>query len=444
MPSTFTLPTPEAGKELTIIDFATSQAQIQAAIRALQDASPNSGSVTSVAEVDSDTNADFLNVNITNPTTAPVITFTKVATAANLIYASAVSVGSAKPTMRAMVAADLPTVPYTKGGNGLTTLGTAYQMLRANSAATANEWFTMVAGSNKVTLVPSSGLLTIDIVPANIEVNALAATAPLGIAKGGTGAATAQAAINALANVSVADSGKALIVNGSGNLVPTTFDAGVSSVNGLTGVVSLTTASIPESGSLYLTDVNLNANTEYIATKAAVALNTAKVTNATHTGDVTGATALTIAAGVVTYAKMQAISATKRLLGRISGGAGSAEEIAISGNLAMSATDLIVRTSKIKSISANYSIPITEGTILANGSSLTITLPDTSTVANGDEFIIKNIAGATNNSLVVFNAGIEEIDGSATYSGLNLAYNCVTVKYGGSNRWYIINKITTG
>ena len=32
---------------------------------------------------------------------------------------------------------------------------------------------------------------------------------------------------------------------------------------------------------------------------AAVALNTAKVTNATHTGDVTGATALTIANGVV-------------------------------------------------------------------------------------------------------------------------------------------------
>lgn len=37
---------------------------------------------------------------------------------------------------------------------------------------------------------------------------------------------------------------------------------------------------------------------------AAVALNTAKVTNATHTGDVTGATALTIANGVVDSNKL--------------------------------------------------------------------------------------------------------------------------------------------
>jgi hypothetical protein len=37
---------------------------------------------------------------------------------------------------------------------------------------------------------------------------------------------------------------------------------------------------------------------------AAVALNTAKVTNATHTGDVTGATALTIANGVVDSDKL--------------------------------------------------------------------------------------------------------------------------------------------
>ena len=41
-----------------------------------------------------------------------------------------------------------------------------------------------------------------------------------------------------------------------------------------------------------------------VAATAAVTANTAKVTNATHTGDVTGATALTIAASAVTLAKM--------------------------------------------------------------------------------------------------------------------------------------------
>jgi len=41
-----------------------------------------------------------------------------------------------------------------------------------------------------------------------------------------------------------------------------------------------------------------------VAANSAVAANTAKTSNATHTGDVTGATALTIAAGAVTTAKL--------------------------------------------------------------------------------------------------------------------------------------------
>lgn len=52
------------------------------------------------------------------------------------------------------------------------------------------------------------------------------------------------------------------------------------------------------------------------------------VPNATHTGDVTGATALTIANDAVTYAKMQNVSATDKLLGRSSVGSGDVEEIA--------------------------------------------------------------------------------------------------------------------
>jgi len=59
----------------------------------------------------------------------------------------------------------------------------------------------------------------------------------------------------------------------------------------------------------------------------AIAANTAKVTNATHTGDVTGATALTIANQAVTYAKIQNVSATDRILGRDSAGAGAIEEL---------------------------------------------------------------------------------------------------------------------
>ena len=63
-----------------------------------------------------------------------------------------------------------------------------------------------------------------------------------------------------------------------------------------------------------------------VANNSAVSLNTAKVTNATHTGDVTGATALTIAANSVTYAKMQSMT-TARMLGRVTSGIGNVEEL---------------------------------------------------------------------------------------------------------------------
>jgi len=98
------------------------------------------------------------------------------------------------------------------------------------------------------------------------------------------------------------------------------------------------------------TDANLKARANHTGTQAAstisdfdtevannsaVTANTAKNTNATHTGDVTGATALTIADDAVTYAKMQNVSATDKILGRDSAGAGVVEEIAPSAVLTM-------------------------------------------------------------------------------------------------------------
>jgi hypothetical protein len=62
----------------------------------------------------------------------------------------------------------------------------------------------------------------------------------------------------------------------------------VSSVNGQTGVVNLSTSNIAEGSNLYYTEAKVNAN-------ANVASNTAKITNANHTGDATGSNALTLA-----------------------------------------------------------------------------------------------------------------------------------------------------
>lgn len=63
-----------------------------------------------------------------------------------------------------------------------------------------------------------------------------------------------------------------------------------------------------------------------VAATAAVTANTAKVTNATHTGDVTGATALTIANNAVSNAKM-ADMATATIKGRTTAGTGDPEDL---------------------------------------------------------------------------------------------------------------------
>lgn len=74
-------------------------------------------------------------------------------------------------------------------------------------------------------------------------------------------------------------------------------------------------------------NITLSGTVDGIDIATDVAANTTKVTNADHTGEVTGATALTIADDAVTYAKMQDVSATDRILGRVTAGAGNVEEI---------------------------------------------------------------------------------------------------------------------
>ena len=58
-----------------------------------------------------------------------------------------------------------------------------------------------------------------------------------------------------------------------------------------------------------------------------VVANNAKVSNATHTGDVTGSTALTIANNAVTYAKMQNVAANNVLIGNDNGAGSDPQEL---------------------------------------------------------------------------------------------------------------------
>lgn len=116
----------------------------------------------------------------------------------------------------------------------------------------------------------------------------------------------------------VTDSGTAAALD-----VPATGDAAAGEV--VKGDdTRLTDARTPTSHTHIASEIT-DFDTE-VSNNLSVAANTAKVTNATHTGDVTGATALTIADEAVTNAKLAHI-ATSTIKGRVTAATGVVEDL---------------------------------------------------------------------------------------------------------------------
>ena len=99
----------------------------------------------------------------------------------------------------------LNTVPFAKGGTGLTVVGTKYQALTTNAGATGIEWRNVI--SNII------GTSPIAVSTADTRVSTISlGTVP--IANGGTNSTTAQTAINSITAVSGADVGDVLTKTG--------------------------------------------------------------------------------------------------------------------------------------------------------------------------------------------------------------------------------------
>ena len=103
-----------------------------------------------------------------------------------------------------------------------------------------------------------------------------------------------------------------------------------------------------------------------VAATAVVTANTAKVTNATHTGDVTGATTLTIANDAVSYAKMQNAGANT-VIARAAASAGDL------GEVALAVSQLLGRgaTGDVAAIALGANLSMTGTTLNATGGGAT-------------------------------------------------------------------------
>lgn len=196
-----------------------------------------SGTVTSVNL----TAPSFISVGGVPITSSGTIALSLVSQTANKVFAGPASGGSAAPSFRALVADDLPTVPATKGGTGLTAYTTgdiiyassSTSMARLAGVATGNALLSGGVGSapswGKIDLTTTvTGILpvanggtgasslgtlsrtndtnvtlTLGGTPANSMLQSVSITAgwsgQLSIARGGTGQATASAAFDALA-----------------------------------------------------------------------------------------------------------------------------------------------------------------------------------------------------------------------------------------------------
>lgn len=105
-----------------------------------------------------------------------------------------------------------------------------------------------------------------------------------------------------------------------------------------------------------------------VAATAAVAANTAKVSNATHTGDVTGSVALTIAADAVTNTKL-ANMATATIKGRVLAGTGDPEDLTVAQVktlLAYTPTDIGAATAAQGALAATAVQPAAIASMVAS------------------------------------------------------------------------------
>ena len=117
-----------------------------------------------------------------------------------------------------------------------------------------------------------------------------------------------------------------------------------------------------------ITIASTNTNTTYsagsgLSLTGTTFANTAP--NATHTGDVTGATALTIANNAVTHDKYQNIP-TQRILGRGATGTGNVQELTLGSNLTLSTGGVLSATNTNTTYSAGTLALLNTGTNTSN------------------------------------------------------------------------------
>jgi hypothetical protein len=386
------------------------------------------GSVTSVAMT---IPTAIFNLAGTPITTSGTLALTLDTQTANTVWAGPTTGSAAEPTFRSLVLADLPTITTAKGGTNLTSIGTAFQVLRSNTSATALEYATISSGSSRVAINNSAGTMTIDVTPINIDLITLGGT--LSVAKGGTGGTTAQAGRLALLPSVAANALKVLRVNaGATDYELATISTGITSLGGQTGGTQ--TFATGSTGTDF--GISSSGNTHTFNIPSASASNRGLMTTGSQ-----------VIAGVKQFNANPVLAAldadtipyldsSKALDSTTTFAFSKANEELLVGS---------VRNSNVITLSSAATLDETKYFVNCNTTSaaFTVTLPAITSDLLYKEYVFADIVGTANPRHITIKAnGADTLNGSlgGTFV-INFNYGSATVKAVALNQWVVIQKI---
>jgi hypothetical protein len=393
---------------------------IEAAINALQSAGSGSGTVTTFSAGNL---SELFTTSVSNASTTPALSFTAATKAANLVFAGPSTGSAAAPTFRSLVAADLPTVPTTKGGLGLTTLGGANTLIKVNAGASAYESTTIAAGSSKLSVTFGAGTISLDVAEANINLAACSGIVPL--TNGGTGANTRQAAINALTDAAGGSTGQVLTRNGSGNAVWSAAPAsGIVSLNGLTGGTQTFSAS---SNGL---SVSSSGTAHTFSLAAAGAAQAGAMTSGAQT---IGGVKTLNDAPIMAWADADTVPYL------------SGTGMATSPTFSYSKSDESLSVGTIRELNvvektATDTLTYTDNIVLSRqAAAAQYTLPPADAAYIGTKIEITDCDGtAASRNITVRPTGPDTLNGSTSAITMNQAYSSITVRLISATEWVVI------